>query len=145
MKNVIIKVSKNGSDCMKKLMLVLTTLLCSCTFLFCSAKTATDTFYTDVTAEQGEVIITENIDNPDFIILDVRSPSEYEEGHIENAININYYDSDFTTQLDTLEKNKTYFLYCRSGSRSRRALKKMKELGFNKIYHLKRGFNSWGK
>ncbi len=76
-------------------------------------------------------------------ILDVRTPKEYAEGHIANARMINIYDSDFLNRLSGLDKNKTYFVYCRSGSRSMTALKRMKELGFEKVWNLSGGIGAW--
>lgn len=100
-------------------------------------------FYTDVTALEAEALINENIDNEHFIILDVRTPSEYNAGHIDGATNVNYNASDFVEKLNKLDKTDVYLLYCASGNRSSRALSKMKELGFTKIYHLKKGYNGW--
>ena len=100
-------------------------------------------FYTDVTPLEAEALINENIDNELFIILDVRTPSEYNAGHIDGATNVNYNASDFVEQLNKLDKTDVYLLYCASGNRSSKALNKMKELGFTKIYHLKKGYNSW--
>lgn len=100
-------------------------------------------FYQDVTVQEAQVLIEENIENEHFIILDIRRPSEYNAGHIDGATNINYYDSDFEERLNQLDQSDVYLLYCASGGRSSRALKKMRELGFTKIYHLKKGYNGW--
>jgi len=100
-------------------------------------------FYTDVTPQEAEALIIENTDNEHFVILDIRSPSEYNAGHIDGATNINYYDSDFKDKLNKLDKTDIYLLYCASGGRSSRAFNIMKELGFTKIYHLKKGYNGW--
>ncbi len=100
-------------------------------------------FYTDVTPLEAEALINENIDNEHFIILDVRTPSEYNAGHIDDATNVNYNASDFVQQLNKLDKKDMYLLYCASGNRSSKALNKMKELGFTKIYHLKKGYSGW--
>mgnify|MGYP001152136798 CR=1 FL=1 len=54
-----------------------------------------------------------------FVIIDVRTPEEYVNGHIENAINLDYYSITFEDGLNKLNKNKTYLIYCRSGRRSR--------------------------
>lgn len=78
-----------------------------------------------------------------FVIIDVRTPNEFEEGYIENAININFYDSNFKEQLNKLDKNKKYLIYCRSGARSSKTLEMMKELNFNEVYDLQGGFLSW--
>ncbi len=79
----------------------------------------------------------------DFIIIDVRTPDEFEEGHIENSININFYESNFEDQINNLDKGKKYLIYCRSGARSSKTLEVMRELNFNEVYDLQGGFISW--
>jgi rhodanese-related sulfurtransferase len=130
---------------MKKLLLFvfLISLLTVCGFSENNEGDVEVVFYTDVTAQEAEVLITENVDNEHFIILDVRTPSEYNAGHIDGATNVNYNASDFVEQLNKLDKTDIYLLYCASGNRSSKALKKMKELGFTKIYHLKKGYSGW--
>jgi len=78
-----------------------------------------------------------------FIIIDVRTPEEYANGHIENAINLNYYSKTFKDELNKLDRNKTYFIYCRTGGRSGMALDTMKELGFTKVYNMLGGITQW--
>jgi len=78
-----------------------------------------------------------------FVIIDVRTPEEYTEGHIENAINLNYYSKTFEDKLDKLDKSKTYLIYCRSARRSGMALDTMKQLGFTKVYHMLGGIIQW--
>lgn len=77
------------------------------------------------------------------IILDVRTPQEYKNGHLKNAQLINYYDADFLEELKTLDKDKTVFVYCASGMRSLGAAKKLAKSGFSDIYELKGGYNAW--
>lgn len=85
-----------------------------------------------------------NYDNEkEFIIVDVRTPEEFEEGHIENSININFYESNFEDQINNLDKDKKYLIYCRSGARSSKTLELMKELNFNEVYDLQGGFINW--
>ena len=76
-------------------------------------------------------------------LLDVRTPEEYAEGHLNNAQNINVFDADFTEQVSKLNKTKPAYLYCKSGGRSGRAMKKMKKLGFTKLYNLTGGYSEW--
>ena len=97
----------------------------------------------DVSAVEAYTLIQENLDNPDFIILDVRTPEEYEEGHIADAINVNFREETFREQLDMLDKDDTYLLFCRSGGRSGQTLPVIEELGFVKIYHMTGGMNEW--
>ncbi len=64
-------------------------------------------------------------------------------GHIENAINLNYYSKTFKDELSELDKSKTYLIYCRSGRRSGIALDIMKELGFTEVYNILGGITQW--
>jgi rhodanese-related sulfurtransferase len=81
--------------------------------------------------------------NEDIVLIDIRTPEEFNEGHIENAINIDFYANDFSNQIDSLDKEKTYYIYCRSGRRSGLALKEFEKLGFKEVYDLRNGINSW--
>ncbi|MEY3321980.1 MAG: hypothetical protein RLZZ417_1563 [Bacteroidota bacterium] len=77
-------------------------------------------------------------------LVDVRTPEEFLAGHIENAKNINFNDSNFKQVISsTLNKNKPVALYCRSGRRSASALAVLKEMGFTTIYDLEGGFLNW--
>ena len=79
-------------------------------------------------------------------LVDVRTAKEYQAGHIENAINYNIGDKKvFLTQIETLDKNKPVYLYCKIGGRSSRAAKILKEKGFIKIYDYAGGYNDWVK
>ena len=77
------------------------------------------------------------------ILLDVRTPKEFAEGHIRGAININFYDENFSAALDTLDKKKQYEVYCRSGGRSGESVDMMSKKGFKKIYDLDGGILKW--
>ena len=97
----------------------------------------------DISAEEAQKIIEMNRDNPDFVILDVRSVGEFESGRIENAVNIDILSDSFRDEAGNLDQNKTYLVYCRSGNRSRTAIAIMKELGFTSIVHLAGGITDW--
>ncbi|MDX5337636.1 MAG: rhodanese-like domain-containing protein [Cyclobacteriaceae bacterium] len=77
------------------------------------------------------------------MILDVRTPEEVAEGHLAGAININFLGETFGEEVQKLNKNKTYLLYCRSGSRTRRAADQMQKAGFKKVYMLEGGITAW--
>ena len=81
-------------------------------------------------------LIQENQNNPDFAIIDVRTPEEFAEGYIENADNIDFYSETFWDELNQLDKNKTYLIYCQSGNRSGRTLDIMAELNFEEVYNM---------
>lgn len=77
------------------------------------------------------------------VILDVRTPEEVAEGHLAGAKNIDVQDELFQQNIEQLDKNKTYLLYCRSGKRTAVAGAKMKAAGFKKVYMLDGGITSW--
>ena len=110
-----------------------------------STQTAEALQYQNVSADSAYALMQRNADNPDFVVLDVRTPGEFESGHLENAIMIDFRDSDFEEKAAALDKNKTYLMHCRSGNRSGQALQEMRELGFKKIYHMNRGMIEWNE
>lgn len=81
---------------------------------------------------------------PNTVILDVRTPEEYEAGHIQGSVLINFLDTEnFNREILTLDTNKNYILYCRSAKRSYSAATFMKEHGFKNVKHLKNGITGW--
>ena len=94
----------------------------------------------DITTQEAYALIEEN---PDLIIIDVRTPEEFAQEHLENAINIDSYSDTFRDELDNLDKDKTYLIYCAVGGRSADALAIMQELGFMEAYNMLGGINQW--
>ena len=84
------------------------------------------------------------IETPGTVILDVRTPAEFAEGHIEGALNIDV-QSDFANEIAKLDKATSYAVYCRSGNRSQTALNAMAKAGFEHAYHLGGGIGAWTK
>lgn len=99
----------------------------------------------DVTPAEAYQIIQTNSANAPLTILDLRTTPEFLMGHIENAVLINFYDSDFAQRLGNLPRDATYLIYCHSGSRSTRVLSMMRQLGFTHVYHLATGIIGWYK
>ena len=97
----------------------------------------------DVNAEEAFSLIEENKNNPDFLIIDDRTPQEYMDGHIQGAINIDFNSGAFNNEISKLDRTKKYLVHCRSGNRSRGAIREMTELGFEQIYHLYEGIIGW--
>jgi phage shock protein E len=77
------------------------------------------------------------------ITLDVRTPGEFAEGHIEGAQLIDFQSGNFENEISTLDKNATYAVYCRSGNRSGQAVKVMHDAGFHNVYNLNGGVIDW--
>jgi rhodanese-related sulfurtransferase len=78
-------------------------------------------------------------------LLDVRSPKEIAEGAINTAVFANYFDADFYNMAaKQLDKSKPVYLYCRSGNRSGKSAKILKEKGFD-VYNVLGGYNQWEK
>ena len=78
-------------------------------------------------------------------IVDVRTPEEFKEGHITNAVNMNVTGDDFEKQIESLDKEKPVMVYCKSGGRSARAASILKEKGFKNVYDLDGGIIGWSK
>lgn len=83
------------------------------------------------------------LQDDNVLLIDVRTPEEYYEGHIANAQNIDYNSPTFEEVINTLDKSRTVLLYCKSGSRSGKSSKILLEAGFNKIYDLEGGITEW--
>ncbi len=100
-------------------------------------------------------LVLKNIDLKDFkkellkkdgILIDLRTTQELEKtGIIDGAKQIDFYSSDFTDTLNSLDKNKKYLIYCQSGWRSGKTLSLMKNLGFTNVRELRWGMNAWLK
>ncbi len=77
------------------------------------------------------------------VVLDVRTPEEFMAGHIQGAINIDVEGTQFDSEITTLDKTKTYAVYCKSGRRSAIAVGKMKDTGFTQMFNLQNGVVDW--
>lgn len=97
----------------------------------------------DISARTAKGLIQENLSNPDFIILDIRTPGEFEGGHIAGARNIDFYAQTFAQQFRSLDREKTYLIYCRSGNRSRQLMGAVEKIHFKKVFHMRSGLVDW--
>jgi rhodanese-related sulfurtransferase len=98
-----------------------------------------------VSPHQFKLLLDEHRDDADVVLLDVRTPREFKNGHIEGALMLDYYANDFVDRLKMLDRDKTYLIYCRSGNRSGKTLAIFEKLGFHNAYHLATGINGWAR
>jgi len=93
---------------------------------------------------ESSLLIREKAGDPDFLILDVRTPQEHEMGRIEGSVNIDYHSPAFLAEIERLDREKAYLVYCLTGIRSRNAVKVMEQLGFEDVYNMLGGIRQWG-
>jgi phage shock protein E len=79
----------------------------------------------------------------DLVILDVRTPEEFAEGHLDGAVMIDFYEADFADRLGELDPEVPYLLYCRSGNRSGQTTVIMRDLGFTDVANVDGGIVAW--
>lgn len=119
------------------LMLLLTVLLCACSAQQNAAHQDTtqqdeaqEISYRHISAEEAKAIIDSE---EDYVILDVRTESEYAEGHIEGAILIPDYEIALRAENELPDKNALILVYCRSGRRSKSASEELAKLGYTNV------------
>ena len=120
----------------------LTTGLLCCLFFTYSADADSAFNVRDVSATEAAEILK---NDPEIRVLDVRTGFEFNRGHIEDAVNFNYYSRKFKAKLNTLDKNVTWLVHCRTGVRSGKTLPLMKAAGFTNVIHLQDGIVDWTK
>ena len=108
-----------------------------------SCQAQQDQNITALSPKEASKLIETRTGDSDFTILDIRTPGEYQSGHLKDATMIDYYSKSFGDEIGRLDKEKSYLIYCRSGNRSARSMDLFKKLKFQKIYHLSSGINGW--
>ena len=97
----------------------------------------------DIEPQEALALTLENKDNPDFVIIDGRTLKEFSISHIENAISLDYSSATLQDELDKLDKDKTYLIYCAVSTCNEGAINVMEELGFKEVYNMSGGINQW--
>ena len=103
------------------------------------AQTADGALTTVTPNDAADVIASDS----NVIVVDIRTPEEYAAGIIEGAVNIDFYETDFASQLDALDKDTHYVVYCRSGNRSGQAMGTFADLGFTEVTEVDGGIVDW--
>ena len=130
---------------MKKLLVPVKTSLCLLLILLLiqTFSLAGEDVLKTISPAEASDLIAKHKNNADFIILDVRTPREFKSGHIEKAILLDYYSKTYTDELKRLDKTKTYLIYCRTGNRTGKTLKMIKNMGFSRVYNMAKGIKGW--
>lgn len=137
--------AKNSVSAMLTVLLVLgVALIASCTAKTEAANQQTTAQINEnISPQEAFTLIQENKENEDFVIIDVRTPREFAVEHIENAVNIDSDSENFRDELEKLDKDRTYLIYCLTGIRSRQALETMEKLDFSEVYNMSDGIIVW--
>ncbi len=112
-------------------------------FLIPSLSAQDSTRIIAVSAKEATDLIDKHNGDDEFAILDIRTPGEFQSGHLAKSIPIDFYSQTFADQLNRLDKTKTYLVYCRTGNRSTKSLELFKKLKFQKVYHMASGISAW--
>jgi rhodanese-related sulfurtransferase len=96
-----------------------------------------------ISAPDAFNLIQQNIGNPNFIIVDVRTADEYNSGHIAGAISIDYESAQFTDDVSLLDRTNQYLVYCKTGIRGTAATQIMVGLGFINVQNIAGGITAW--
>ena len=98
-------------------------------------------------AQSSSKPITEVSQNElnNVILVDVRTPEEFNAGHIENARNINWFDDDFAMKIESINKDETVYVYCKKGGRSAKAARLLDSLGYKKVIDLLGGYDAYSQ
>lgn len=120
---------------MKKIILLLLFILGTFNLIFAQSKVK------NVNASDFKVML----EKQKGILIDLRTPDEIQKGKIKGAIEIDFINADFVKEINKMDKNKFYYLYCASGGRSADAAEMMINEGFKHVVNLEKGFSDWKK
>lgn len=99
--------------------------------------------YGVISTQQAVDVILSLQDDPEFVLLDIRTPAEVEAGHISGTISIDFYSANFQDDLAALDRDKIFLIYCRTANRTGQAYSIMEELGFERVYDMGGGISQW--
>jgi rhodanese-related sulfurtransferase len=122
-------------------------LLVSALALFvsaCGGAAATATGSVDLVAPSAAADVISDAPTG-LVVLDIRTPQEFNAGALPDAVNIDFYEADFRNRLANLDKDVPYVMYCNSGNRSATAADLMEELGFTEVYEIDGGIQAWAQ
>ncbi|MBB4078832.1 rhodanese-related sulfurtransferase [Lewinella aquimaris] len=97
------------------------------------------TAYSNVSVDE----FRQRMGEEDVVLLDVRTPGEVSQGKIPGAVEMDFRDPDFRQRIESLDKDRTYLVYCAVGGRSSQTCEMMSEAGFARLYNLEGGYTAW--
>lgn len=128
-----------GKTIQKKYLLVFLLLFINAT----TGYSKSNSTFENLSAKQSAELIQEHQKNPEFIIIDLRTNGEIAGGKLKNSIQYDYMKPGFMEKLNSLDRTKTYLIYCQSGYRSEKTFNLMQRFNFKNVFHMNRGFISW--
>lgn len=127
---------------MKQISIIILMLTAGVHLISCKeSRENTKAISENVTVEEFSKLMNEH----EGIILDVRTPEEFANGSIPEAVNINFYDDNFKNKLQELDTTQAVYVYCAKGGRSSKSMKMLADMGFNRVYNLSGGYTAWEK
>ncbi|MBW1862405.1 MAG: rhodanese-like domain-containing protein [Deltaproteobacteria bacterium] len=111
--------------------------------MYDSAKKTKVQVSEDIFPREAWELISKNRERDDLVIIDVSTPREFKDLHLEGAIDVNLLSRFFKARLEVMDKDGTYVIYCKVGGRSKIAQKLMKQFGFQAVYNVIGGTLLW--
>jgi rhodanese-related sulfurtransferase len=130
----------------KRILIVAGLAAVACAFLFlppAHRAQGAEGEYLDLSPAEARDLLAKRSGDPRFVLLDVRTPKEFQAERIEGAVMVDYLSPSFRDEMTNFDREKTYLVYCRTGNRTKGALKVMRELGFRNLLHLADGITKW--
>ena len=131
---------------LKRIVIVAGLAAIACAFLFRpSVPRAEDTAgeYPNLSPSEARDMIGKRSGDPGFVLLDVRTPKEFDAERIEGAVMVDYLSPSFRDEMAKRDRAKSYLVYCRTGKRTNGAVKVMRELGFRNVSVIPGGITKW--
>ncbi len=98
---------------------------------------------TELEPKEAFTEIEKHHNDPDLVILDVCRPNEYQKEHLEGAKLLDVKSNEFEDELEKMDKQKEYFVYCKTGKRGCKAVKLMEKHGYKKVINIAGGIDKW--
>ena len=109
-------------------------------FVGCADSTQPNAAIRDIDVQEAANLLKQDAT---VVVLDIRTPQEFQQGHIAGAENVDFRGPEFMEKIERLGRDKPYLVHCASGGRSTRSLSVFEELQFKQMYHLEAGINGW--